>query len=458
MSTFPENFLWGAATSAYQIEGAFDEDGRGESIWDVFSHTPGIVYNNQTGDVACDHYHQFEKDIQMMKSMGLNSYRFSISWPRIFPQGRGALNHRGLDFYKRLVDSLLENNLTPNVTLYHWDLPSALGGWELRSTALAFAEYTDVVTHALGDRVKTWATLNEPWCTSLLSYQLGIHAPGIQNPYLGLKTAHHQLLAHGLAVPVIRANVRRAEVGIVLNQEPVHPQSNSPADLAASWHYDGYFNRWFLDPLFRAEYPADMISDYLEMGWLPSSTPAYLHPNDLATIAAPLDFLGINYYKRSVVAATQAENDGPGSLNIWQPPAEKCTEIGWENYPEGIYETLMRIHNEYKPAKIYICENGAVYPDTPGPDGQIHDSQRIEFLSGHIEQMHRAIQKGVPVHGYYAWSLMDNFEWTRGYAARFGLVYVDFVTQQRTLKDSAHWYSQLAQHNRLPEPVLEQII
>lgn len=449
MLTFPENFIWGTATSAYQIEGAFNEDGRGESIWDRFAHTPGIIYNNQNGDIACDHYHRYPDDVRLMKDLGFGGYRFSIAWPRIFPEGRGALNEAGLDFYSRLVDVLLENQITPNVTLFHWDLPTALGGWELRSTPEAFADYVDVVTRCLGDRVTTWATLNEPWCTSLLSYQLGIHAPGLQDPYLGLKTAHHQLLAHGLAVPIIRANAPGSEVGTVLNQEPVQPRTPSQADYEAYRHYDGHFNRWFLDPLFGRSYPADMVRDYVKMGWLPCAEPDYIRPDDMDIIAAPLDFLGINYYKRSVVAAVPGREMEPGVMDFWKAPQETLTNIDWEVYPDGLFETLLRVHTDYRPKKMYVCENGAVFEDTLEADGQIHDQRRVDFLDGHIRAAHRAIQAGVPLSGYYVWSLMDNFEWTRGYAARFGLIHIDYATQKRTLKDSAHWYAQVAQRNRL---------
>src|SRR5688572_21175765 len=333
MLTFPEGFIWGTATSSYQIEGAINEDGRGESIWDRFAHTPGRTRNNENGDDACDHYHRYQDDVRLMKELGYTGYRFSIAWPRILPEGRGTVNEKGLDFYSRLVDALLENGVTPNATLYHWDLPVALGGWEPRSTAEAFANYADVVTRALGDRVKIWATLNEPWCSSLLSYQIGEHAPGLKDPFLGLKTAHHLLLAHGLSIPIMRANCPDGEFGIVLNQDMTQPKSHSQADYAAYRHRDGSFNRWFLDPVFGRRYPADIVADYRKMGWLPSEEPDYIQPGDMETIAAPLDFLGINYYTRSVVSAIPGREMEPGAISYWKAPRETMTDMEWEAYP-----------------------------------------------------------------------------------------------------------------------------
>ncbi len=449
MLTFPTGFIWGTATSAYQVEGAVSEDGRGESIWDRFAHTPGIIHNNENGDVACDHYHRFKDDIGLMKELGYTGYRFSIAWPRIFPEGRGAVNEKGLDFYSRLVDSLLENHIIPNATLYHWDLPVPLGGWESRSTPEAFADYVDVVTRRLGDRVKIWATLNEPWCSSMLSYQLGEHAPGIKDPFLGLKTAHHLLLAHGLAIPIIRANCPDGEAGTVLNQTLTQPLSDSAADYDAYRHYDGYFNRWFLDPVFGRGYPADMLADYVKIGWLPSDEPEYIQPGDMKIIAAPLDFLGLNYYTRSIVKAAPGKKMEPGAIDFWKAPKENMTDMGWEVFPDGLYQTLVRIYYNYLPKKIYLCENGASYTDSPDADGRIHDQRRVDFLDRHIRAAHRAVQAGVPLSGYFVWSLMDNFEWARGYAQRFGLTEVDFATQKRTPRDSAYWYGEVARRNGL---------
>jgi len=447
MLSFPEGFLWGTATSAYQIEGAVHEDGRGESIWDRFAHTPGNIHNDDNGDTACDHYHRFLDDVRLMKELGCTAYRFSIAWPRIFPEGRGAVNEKGLDFYSRLVDALLENHITPNATLYHWDLPAALGGWEFRPTLQAFADYADVVTRRLGDRVKIWSTLNEPWCSSLLGYQIGRHAPGLKNPPLALKAAHHLLLAHGLALPIIRANCPDGEAGIVLNPSFTRPLTNSPADYEVYRHHDGYFNRWFLDPLFGRRYPADMVADYVKMGWLPSPEPDYIQPGDMEIIAAPLDFLGINYYSRTLVSAVPGKEMQPGAIDFWKAPKETLTDMDWEVYPDGLFQMLTQIYYHYLPKKIYIAENGASYTDIPDASGQIHDQRRIDFLDGHIRAAHRAIQAGVPLGGYFVWSLMDNFEWGHGYSQHFGLAHTDYATQKRLPRDSAWWYKEVARRN-----------
>lgn len=449
MLTFPEGFLWGTATAAYQIEGAICEDGRGESIWDRFSHTLGSIRNNENGDTACDHYHRYTDDVRLMRELGYGAYRFSIAWPRIFPQGRGFVNEKGLDFYNRLVDALLENGITPNATLYHWDLPTALGGWESRDTAFAFAEYVDLVTRCLGDRVKIWSTLNEPWCSSMLGYYQGQQAPGLQNPTLALKVAHHLLLAHGLAMPIIRNNCPDGEAGIVLNQDITQPKTSSPADYEAYRHRDGYLNRWFLDPIFGRQYPADIVSDYVKMGWLPSEKPEYILPGDMKIIAAPLDFIGINYYTRAVVSAVPGKEMQPGAINYWQAPQETATHMHWEIYPDGLYQVLLRIYYNYQPKKIYVAENGASFIDLPNPDGKIHDQRRIDFLREHFQATHRAIQAGVPVGGFFVWSLMDNFEWACGYSERFGLVHIDYATQKRTPRESAYWFAEVARTNRL---------
>ena len=449
MLDFPKGFLWGTSTSAYQIEGAVREDGRGESIWDRFAHTAGRVRDNTNGDLACDHYHRFADDVRLMREVGYNAYRFSIAWPRIIPEGRGQVNTKGLDFYSHLTDELLENHITPNVTLYHWDLPQALGGWERRATAEAFAEYVDVVTRHLGDRVKIWATLNEPWCSSILGYQKGEHAPGVKDPVLALQVAHHLLLAHGLALPIIRANCPDAEAGVVLNVLPTYPITDSEADLNAVRFHDGYFNRWYLDPLFGRSYPADMLADYTRMGWLESEHPAYIRTGDLQTIAAPLDFLGLNYYSRAVVGAVPGRETEPGLIQFGQSPRASQTDMGWEVYPEGLYKLLTETYRDYKPARIHISENGAAYSDAADGSGAIHDTRRVEYLAAHLNAAHRAIQAGVPLTGYFVWSLMDNFEWANGYSKRFGLFEVDYATQTRTPRDSAHWYGDVARRNGL---------
>ncbi len=448
MLTFPKNFQWGTSTSAFQVEGAVHEDGRSESIWDRFAHTPGKIANGDHADIACDHYHRYPQDIQLMKDLGYKAYRFSIAWPRIIPDGHGSINEKGLDFYSKLVDCLLENGITPNATLYHWDLPANLG-WEQRETAEAFAVYADVVTRKLGDRIKTWATFNEPWCSSILSYGLGGHAPGLENRYLGLKTAHHQLLAHGLAMPILKANVPDGEAGIVLNLAVIEPLTASPADHEAFRFFDGFFNRWFMDPLFGRNYPIDMRENYATLGWLSSREPDFIQPGDLQTIAAPLDFLGLNYYERVAIQAVPGKEMQPGAYQMVKAAPEKVTDMNWEVYPDGLFNMLMGVHYSYRPLKIYIAENGAAYTDAPDAEGKINDQRRIAYLDGHLRAAHRAIQAGVPLGGYYIWSLMDNFEWASGYGKTFGLIHVDYNTQKRTPRASAFWYGKAAQQNGL---------
>ena len=437
LHSFPPGFVWGSATASYQIEGAWQADGKGESIWDRFSHTPGRVRAGDTGDVACDHYHRWRDDIALMKSLGLPAYRFSISWPRILPAGRGAVNAAGLDFYSRLVDGLLEAGITPFVTLYHWDLPQALqdqGGWPVRATAEAFVEYADVVSRALGDRVKRWITHNEPWCAAFLSHQIGEHAPGLQDWRAAIAAGHHVLLSHGWALPVLRRNSPQAEAGITLNFEHTMPASASAADRRVTLQHDGYFNRWFLDPLFGRHYPADKVAEYTALGaW----DPALVRPGDLDAIAAPMDFLGVNYYSRFVGRDTTAPDNLPPVV-IPAPAAER-TEMGWEIYPDGLYHLLGRLHFNYQAPKLYITENGVSFGDGPDAHGRIADQRRIDYLRAHFRAAHCALQAGVPLAGYFVWSLMDNFEWAHGYAQRFGLVWVDFATQQRLPKDSALW-------------------
>lgn len=448
---FPKDFIWGVATSSYQIEGAWDEDGKGESIWDRFSHTPGKIEDGSNGDVACDHYHRWAEDVALMASLGLQSYRFSISWPRVLPEGRGAINQAGLDFYSRLVDGLLEAGILPFPTLYHWDLPQALqdeGGWPARSTAEAFAEYADVVSRNLGDRVKHWITHNEPWVPAFVGYMEGRHAPGVQDWSTALSASHHLLLSHGKAVPIIRSNSPGAEVGITLNLSSAMPASPSAADYAAFRHFDGFLNRWFLDPLYGRRYPADMVDTYVSRGQLPADGMSFVQDGDLDAISDHTDFLGVNYYIRQVLRDDAAEENLPQTVFV--APESEWTEMGWEVYPNGLYELLTRLHLDYRPSKIYITENGASYSDGPDSDGRVRDQRRVDFLRGHLEAAHRAIQTGVPLAGYYAWSLMDNFEWARGYAQRFGIVWVDYDSQQRIPKDSALWYKDVIAQNGFP--------
>ncbi len=453
---FPKGFVWGSATSAYQIEGSVTADGRGESIWDRFCATPGRIEDASSGEIACDHYRRWRDDVSLMKDLGLHAYRFSIAWPRVIPSGRGATNVAGLDFYSRLVDELLSKGIEPYATLFHWDLPQALqdnGGWAHRATAEAFVEYADVVSRRLGDRVKNWITHNEPWCISLLSHQIGKHAPGLQDWPTALAASHHVLLSHGLAVPVLRRNSPGAAVGITLNFEPVVPASPSAADRDAARGSDGSFNRWFLDPVFGRGYPGDVVADYVRHGRLPSTEPPWVRPADLATIAEPLDFLGVNYYTRRVArsaAIPEAQNAPP---KVFLAPESERTTMGWEVCPEELYRLLCRIHFEYRPARMYVTENGAAFVDTVSADGLVHDERRVAYLREHFAAAHAAIAAGAPLAGYFVWSFLDNFEWERGYTQRFGIVRVDYDSQKRTPKDSALYLKQVIEANALePEP------
>ena len=448
--SFPDGFIWGAATSAYQIEGAWNEDGKGESIWDRFSHTPGTIEDGSTGDVACDHYHRWREDIALMKELGLEAYRFSVSWPRILPAGRGKVNQAGIDFYSRLVDGLLEAGIQPFPTLYHWDLPQGLqdeGGWEARSTAEAFVEYADVLSRHLGDRVNHWITHNEPFSVAVMGYQKGEHAPGLTNTPASLKVIHHLLLSHGWAVPVLRRNSPDAEVGITLFFIPVVIASSAAATFHIARQLDGHSNRWYLDPLYGRHYPADLVAEHIAAGNLPPEGLTFVQPGDLDAIAAPTDFLGVNYYT-AIVLKDEGGNQSPVSPE----PDVECTEMGLPVNPDGLYRLLNRLYFEYQPGKLYITENGASYSDSPGGDGRIRDERRLKYLREHFMAVHRAVECGVPLAGYFVWSLIDNFEWNRGYAQRFGIVWVDHQTQRRIPKDSALWYKQVIAENGLARP------
>lgn len=447
---FPANFQWGTATAAYQIEGATSEDGRGQSIWDVFSHTPGRIVNGDTGDTACDHYHRFKEDIQMMKELGYRNYRFSIAWPRILPDGKGKINQAGIDFYNRLIDELLASNIHPLVTLYHWDIPAALpNAWLERSVVEAFSEYTSIVATAFGDRVNDWVTINEPWCASFLGYKIGIHAPGEKEPYKAFLAAHHLLMAHGQAVAILKSESRKARVGIALNLSPFYPLTNSPADLEAVRYGDGELARWFLDPLYGLGYPLDIRQDLQKAGVFKTINPDFIHPGDMEIIGTPTDFVAVNYYSRNIVQANPLQPENATAYEHASIPNVERTEIGWEVYPQGLYEILSRVHQDYNPKEIIITENGASYGDEPGVDGCVHDQRRINYLQSHLQQVARAIQSGIPVSGYFLWSLMDNFEWSLGYSQRFGIIHVNYQTQKRTIKDSALWYSKLIQNDKL---------
>jgi beta-glucosidase len=448
MLHFPKKFIWGAATSAYQIEGAAHEDGRGDSIWDRFSRIPGKTFNGDTGEIACDHYHRFEDDIRLMADLGLKAYRFSIAWTRILPDGKGAVNERGLDFYERLVDELLRANITPWVALYHFDLPQALddeGGWTNRETADHFAHYTDIVSRRLGDRVKHWATFNEPLCIALLGYYTGEHAPGRQDQTFKEVNAaiHHVFLAHGKAVPLLRANSADSKVGIMLNIYPINPATDSEADRAAAARFDRFHNGWFSLPVLSGAYPADMLAMFGEAA-------PDIRPGDMGLIAPPLDFVGLNYYTRMVVADDPAASD-PLKIRMVRVESSDYTAMDWEIYPAGLGELLARMHREFPQIDLYVAENGCATNDSLDSGGMVHDASRIEYLTKHLHVLHQAIESGIPVKGYFVWSLMDNFEWAFGYSKRFGLVYVDFPTQRRIKKDSFRFYRDVIRDNSAPE-------
>ena len=437
--SFPNEFVWGAATAAYQIEGATEADGRGESIWDRFSHTPGRVANGDTGDRACEHYYRWREDLDVMSSLGLQGYRFSISWPRIQPDGRGPANQKGIDFYRRLSEGLLERGIAPLATLYHWDLPQALqdeGGWASREVADRFEVYSELVFEHLGDLVDDWVTHNEPWVTSFLGYGYGTKAPGIQDWRAALTSAHHVLLSHGKAVAAFRAGRSTGRIGITLDLTHVY------GDAEAALRFDGNRNRWFLDPVLRGGYPADMIDLYEErLGPL-----EFIHPGDLEEIAAPIDFLGVNFYQPAVV---QLDGDR-GPIGVEElPPDGPTTAMGWRVAPDALTELLLRLKRDYGDLPLLITENGASFDDPPlNGHAVVEDPQRVEYLRGHIAAVERAVGAGVDVRGYYVWSLLDNFEWEHGYSSRFGIVGVDFESQRRTPKRSALWYRDLITEHR----------
>ena len=453
---FPDGFVWGASTSAYQIEGAVSEGGRGDSIWDTFAREPGRVSNGDTGDLAVDHYHRFREDVALMGELGLPAYRFSFSWPRIQPGGRGPVNESGLDFYRRLVDALLEAGIEPFATLFHWDLPQELqdeGGWPARETAFRFAEYAGIVAGALGDRVHNWMTLNEPWCSAFLGYGLGLHAPGIRDGQQAVAAGHHLMLAHGLAVPRIRAAAPGSDVGIVLNLAPQDPASDSDADVAAARLSDAMLARFFLDPILRGRY-ADEVLDHL--GPLVDLT--HIEDGDAAIIAAPIDVLGINYYHPSRLAARA--DPGPADWTVWPgdqeivhaPQEGEHTAMGWVVDPSGLERLLLRLHADYPGVPLIVTENGAAYDDRLEPDGTVRDDGRIAYLDGHLRAAHRALGAGADLRGYFVWSLLDNFEWAEGYSKRFGIVFVDYENLRRVPKESARWYSRVIAGNCVPPP------
>ncbi len=455
--SFPAGFVWGAATASYQIEGAAAEDGRGPCIWDTFSHTPGKVHNGDTGDVADDHYHRSADDVAIMADLGLSAYRFSVAWPRVLPTGAGEVNPKGLDFYSRLVDQLLAAGITPLVTLYHWDLPQALqdeGGWTNRQTAQRFAEYAAVVATALGDRVPTFTTLNEPWCSAFLGHSSGVHAPGVTDNAASLAAAHHLNLAHGLGVSAMRSVLpAEAKLSVTLNLAQVYPATE--ADTDAVRHVDAVSNRIFLEPMLRGRYPDDLLADLRHVtDW------SFIQDGDTAAIGRPIDVLGVNYYSPTLVAAATPElaaqvttrwvNDpqsapGPSpypgtDLAFSVPQDGPYTAMGWRIDPPSFTELLVRVHRDYPEIPLMITENGAAFDDVVADDDGVHDPDRIAYVRAHLNALLDAMAEGVDVRGYFLWSLMDNFEWAFGYSKRFGIVHVDYATQRRRVKDSARWY------------------
>ena len=433
-SDFADDFLWGCATSSYQIEGAGREDGRVESIWDRFAGMPGTIRDGSDGLVACDHYHRWPEDFDIARDLGLNAYRFSIAWPRIFTGVDGTPNRKGLDFYSRLVDGMLERGLQPWATLYHWDLPQALqdrGGWTDRATIDAFLAFTDAMTRTLGDRVKHWITHNEPWCTAIIGNLEGWHAPGNTDLKTALQVAHNVLVSHGKAVPLIRANVPGAQVGMAVSLHPLRAASERAEDVAAKERHDGLRYRWFLDPLFGRGYPQATRDLF-------GAAAPDVAPGDMEAIAVKTDFMGVNYYFPEVIA--HAPGHAPLDAKVLPTVDGEITAMGWPVVPEGLSELLTRIENDYHPGPMYVTENGSAFEDTVGPDCAIDDVQRRHYLMRHLGALKDAIKGGAPVKGYFAWSLLDNFEWAEGYQRRFGLVHIDYTTQQRRLKNSGKWY------------------
>lgn len=441
---FPKGFTWGVATASYQIEGAYNEDGRGETIWDRFCSVPGNVLNGADGKVACDHYHRYAEDVKLMKSMGIQAYRFSIAWSRILPNGYGEVNQKGIDFYSRLIDALLEAGIEPYVTLYHWDLPQALqdiGGWANPKMPEYFLEYAKVVFDAFGSRVKKWITLNEPYCAAFLGHWEGRQAPGMHDFSTAVRVSYHMYVGHGLVVDYFRKHGCQGEIGITLNMMGRLPLTDKPEDKAAALRADGYLNRWFAEPILLGKYPQDMMDLYREKGVV---LPEFTEEN-LKLIGQKLDFVGLNYYNDFYVKAD--ESVWPLGFKIENPPFVPVNDRNWPVTENGFLAMLLRLKNEYGVEKIYITENGTSFPDVVSIEGKVEDGGRKDYLNRHIRAMWEAIQQGVNVEGYFQWSLYDNFEWAFGYASRFGIVFVDFNTQERIIKESGHWYSRVIRDN-----------
>lgn len=443
---FPPGFIWGTATSSYQIEGATEVGGRGPSIWDTFAKRKGAVKDGLDGSIACDHWHRWPDDVALMKSLGVGAYRLSISWPRVFPTGlEKAPLTKGLDQYERIIDGLLEAGIDPWVTLYHWDLPQGLedlGGWPDRQLVDHFVRYAEAVVVRMADRVGHWVTHNEPWCTAFLGYGLGVHAPGRTDMGSSLAAAHHILLSHGRTVPLLREILPdTAKIGITLNLKTAYAASDSEADQQAARHFDGFFNRWYLDALAGKGYPEDVVERYRQQGHFGKDVLPFLRRGDMDEIASPIDFLGVNYYDRQICRSDVVPEVDNAPRSIPEPPPEVLTTMGWEVYPDGLYEMLTRLHRDYPQWPIAITENGCAYDTGPGGDGEVHDAERVEFLHGHLDACSRAIADGADLQAYFAWSLMDNFEWQEGYTQRFGIIFVDYDTLERVPKDSYKWYA-----------------
>lgn len=443
MKSFPERFIWGAATASYQIEGGAHEEGRGESIWDRFCRQPGKVYQQENGEIACDHYHRYPKDVQLMSELGIQSYRFSFAWPRLFPE-EGKFNQEGLNFYKRLLDELEERGIAPTATIYHWDLPTWLqdkGGWTNRETVDHFIAYAKVLFETFGDRIKNWITHNEPWCAAFLGHAMGIHAPGHTDWNEALIVSHHLLLSHGKVVELYRSMGLNGQIGITLNLSPTIPATNESMDRDAAWRLDGFSNRWFLDPIFKGKYPEDMMELYNKrFGPL-----TFLKEGDLEVIGKPIDFLGVNYYSHNIISHNE---DQPVFQAIQIYETENVTDMGWGIHPDSLYKLLKRIQSDYTNLPLYITENGAAFTDKL-ENGRVEDYGRIHYLHDHFIAAHRFIEEGGNLKGYYVWSLMDNFEWAFGYSKRFGIIYVDYETLERTPKESYKWYQNIIKTNQI---------
>lgn len=442
MLRFPVSFLWGAASAAYQVEGAVAEDGRGPSIWDVFSHTPGATVRGDTGDIACDQYHRLEGDLDLMAEMGLKIHRFSASWSRVLPTGEGPINEKGLAYYERMVDGLLARGIQPMLTIYHWDLPQALqdkGGWSNRDTPSRYADYASILNRRLGDRVAYWNTVNEPWCAAFVGHRDGVHAPGLQDEVAALKAAHHQLLAHGLGVQRLRDEGTRGKLGLALNLVSEIAASDKPEDIRATELQDAIENRIFLDPLFKGAYPKELLAHYA-----PLTDFSFVRPEDFVIIGQPLDFLGVNYYEQHV---TRADPTDPTAKAIFAYPGRRRTAMNIGVNPVGLRDVLLRVHRDYTQVQIIITENGIATLDYVDPEGNVRDGERVEYWDEHLDAVRQAIEQGVDVRGFIAWSFLDNYEWNVGYSRRYGMMFVDYGTQRRIWKASARWYQQVIATN-----------